>query len=77
MKHSYFPASVQVICVLMHTSTSSIQILFSFYIITIITVLYTNLWPDPFYTGVCIVSVAVEPWEEFGPKANLTGGNSF
>lgn len=64
-------------CVLTHTSTSSAQILFSFYIITIITVLYINLWSEPFYPGVYIMSVAFEPWEEFGPKANLTGGKSF
>lgn len=61
----------------MYTSKSSVQILFSFYIIRIITVLYIKLWPDPFHTGIYIMSVAFEPWEEFGPRANLTGGNTF
>lgn len=78
MKQSYFPASCMFKWyVLTHTSKSSVQIVFSFYIITIITALYINLWPDPFYTGVYIMLVAFESREDFGPKANLTGGNSF
>lgn len=53
------------------------QMLFYFYIFTIITIIYINLYPYVFYTGIYIMPVAFELWGEFGSRTNLPVGNSF